>query len=380
MARFDDIEDVDFTGGITIAELKETARQEYINAYKDLTGETIASIPDKIKAELDAAVQIIYQQTMAIGEKAKQNLLKYARGPYLENLALRFGVTRKRAEKAITKIKFTLSAPRESVVAIPKGTRVTSAARNIYFETQDYTEIPIGETTVDIESVSTTGGAEANNFSIGELSVLVDPIAYVATVSNTEIPTGGGDEESDELLAERVFSGRYTYSTTGAEEAYIHYIKSYSSKIVDVKAKNPSDAEIVFYILLDSGETAADGFINELKDYICDPTIKALTDHIEIRYAESKDYAISISYGISEDDTSRSTEIQSAVTAAVDDYIEWQKKKIGRDIDPQELLVRCKNAGAKNVIITQPEQTAVDDTQTAHCISQSITYSGIIYN
>lgn len=44
----------------------------------------------------------------------------------------------------------------------------------------------------------------ANGIAIGDVRTLVDPIPYVASVSNTEVTGGGADAESDTDLAERV--------------------------------------------------------------------------------------------------------------------------------------------------------------------------------
>lgn len=137
MARFEDIGDVSFMGDITLDGIKTTLIDEYKAAYKEITGET-PIVPDEDKAAMYAEAQTLYQLMATIDDKAKQNLLKYARGKYLDNLALRYGLTRKKEEKAAVMIRFTLSAPRENVVAIPTGTRVTGAAGKIYFATDEY--------------------------------------------------------------------------------------------------------------------------------------------------------------------------------------------------------------------------------------------------
>ena len=249
MARFEDIGDVSFMGDITLDGIKTTLIDEYKAAYKEITGET-PIVPDEDKAAMYAEAQTLYQLMATIDDKAKQNLLKYARGKYLDNLALRYGLTRKKEEKAAVMIRFTLSAPRENVVAIPTGTRVTGAAGKIYFATDEYAEILPGEKSVDVICTSTSGGNAVNNFAIGELNLLADPIAYISSVQNIELPVGGADKEDDQSFAERIYAARNEYSTTGAEDAYIYYTKSYSTAIDDVVVKNPTDAEINIYILL----------------------------------------------------------------------------------------------------------------------------------
>lgn len=377
MARFDDIGDVSFIDGITVDELKKTAIEEYNAAYKEITGKA-ASITDEEKAILYTAAQIFYQLAETANEKGKQNLLKYARGDFLDNLALSKGLTRRAAEKAVVQITFNLSSARSSVIAIPAGTRVTNAAAKSFFATDEYSEIAPGETSITIQCTATEGGADKNNFAVGELNILVDPIAYVGSVTNKEQPTGGADKEKDQAFAERIFNARYEHSTAGSEKAYKYYIKSYSSLIDDVVIQNPSAANIVAYILMKNRANATEGFIAGLTEYIKDPDIKPLTDNIEIKNVERVDYTINVSYKVYSSNIATLTDIQTAVAAAVEEYKAWQCEKIGRDIDAQKLLSLLRAAGAVKITITTPEDKTVAGTQISNCTSCTLTYSGTV--
>ena len=68
-----------------------------------------------------------------------------------------------------------------------------------------YAEIPAGSTTVDVPATCTVAGTDGNGFAAGELATIVDPIPYVASVTNTTATEGGAEIESDDDLAERVF-------------------------------------------------------------------------------------------------------------------------------------------------------------------------------
>ena len=70
-------------------------------------------------------------------------------------------------------------------------------------------------------------------------------------------------------------------------------------------------------------------------------------------------------------------EIRAAVSEAVDDYKRWQKEKMGRDIDPQELIRLCKNAGAKRLVITTPTFASLNSHTVAKCTSTTVTYAGL---
>lgn len=377
MARFDDIGDVSFMGDITLDGIKTMLIDEYKAAYKEITGETPV-IPDEDKAIIYAEAQTLFQLMATIDDKAKQNLLKYARGKYLDNLALRYGLTRKKEEKAAVMIRFTLSAPREIVVAIPAGTRVTTTAGKIYFATDEYTEILPGEKSVDIKCISTSGGNAVNNFAVGELNFLADPIAYIASVENIDVPIGGEDQEDDQTFAERVFAARNEYSTTGAEEAYKYYTKSYSTAIDDVVVRNPSHAEIYIYILMKDREQATEGFMEGLLDYITKPQIKPTTDHVTVYNVERVNYEIDVKYYIYDTDIAKVAEIQTAVNAAIEAYKTWQCEKIGRDINDQRLISLLNAVGASRVEINKPKMTVIPANKIAYCTDVNITYGGII--
>ena len=377
MARFDDISDVSFMGDITLKSIKTMLIDEYKTEYEKITGET-AAVTDEDKAVLYAEAQILFQLVSVINDKAKQNLLKYARGVYLDNLALRYGLTRKKEEKADVMIRFTLAAPMESVIAIPEGTRVTTSAGKIYFETDEYTQILPGELYADVKCTSTTGGTAANDFGIGDLNFLADPIAYVAGVENIEVPVGGEDVEDDQTFAERIFASRNVYSTTGAEDAYIYFTKSYSTAIDDVVISNPSDAQICIYILMKDGQEATTGFIKGLTDYITDPKIKPTTDSVSVHNVERVNYEIDITYYIYDGDIARMSEIGEAVNVAVEEYKAWQCEKIGRDINEQKLISLINAAGAGRVTINAPEMTVVPQNKIAYCTKTNIAYGGTI--
>lgn len=378
MARFEEISDVSFMGDITLEGLKKKIVEEYNAAYLEITGEN-KTVPDEQLAIMYAAAALFYQLAEAINSKAKQNLLKYSSGTYLDNIGIsRGGLTRKQAESAVVMIRFTASAVRQNVIGIPEGTRVTGGSGRIYFATTEYAEIAPGEEYVDVPCMATAGGAAANDFEIGELNMLVDPIAYIGSVSNTDAPTGGTDAESDDAFAERIYDSRYTYSTAGAEQAYIYYTKAFSTLIDDVVVLNPSDANIDIYILMADRTQATSAFLEELENYLDDPDIKPLTDNITVKNVTRVNYAISVEYKIYDTDLSKLAETQKAIAAAAEEFKAWQSARIGRDISSQKLISLLIAAGAAQVTINSPLDTKVEANEIAYCESTSIEYKGYI--
>lgn len=130
-----------FIDFLTLEQVQELFRADFIQAYKNATGQTLTLNPaDPINLVLLAESNQYYQALQYVDRAGKQDLLKYTYGEYLDNIALRSGLTRKGAGKAITTLRFTLSATRSSAVAIPAGTRVCTGD-NVYFATTEYAEI-----------------------------------------------------------------------------------------------------------------------------------------------------------------------------------------------------------------------------------------------
>ena len=65
------------------------------------------------------------------------------------------------------------------------------------------------------------------------------------------------------------------------------------------------------------------------------------------------------------------------MVSAINDYINWQKSEIGRDINPDVLRQKILNAGAKRVDIISPAFTIIDEDSVASLTTQSVIYGGL---
>lgn len=64
------------------------------------------------------------------------------------------------------------------------------------------------------------------------------------------------------------------------------------------------------------------------------------------------------------------------MTGAVASYKAWQRK-LGRDINPTELIATVRSAGAKRVRLTAPADTVVSAAAIARCDSETVSYGGL---
>lgn len=370
--------DISFIDNKDIDQVRQEMVADYESFISEATGQTVTLERSSVhRMELYAAAAQIYQAMQYIDRQGKQSILKYSYSDFLDNLAIFKGVTRNPATPATTTLRFTLSAERDTATGIPQGTRVSTAGA-IYFATDVYAEIPAGSTTVDVPATCTVAGTDGNGFAAGELATIVDPIPYVASVTNTTATEGGAEIESDDDLAERVFLAPGAYSTAGPEDGYLYHAKAYSAAIGDVVATSDREAgtvDIVF--IMADGSTPGPEMINGLKGYLNDKTIRPMTDLVNVSAPEEVQYTINLTYYINRSDSAKAVTIQAAVAQAVEDYKTWQRT-IGRDINPSKLVALIVEAGAKRVTVTAPTYTAVAATKVSALQGEAvISYGGL---
>lgn len=372
-----DCPDISFIDDKTVDDVMGEMVTAY-EGYMSVETGTTYSLPrvHPMRMAIYAVAAQIYQAMQYIDRAGKQSMLKYSYSGFVDNLGLLKGVTRADASPAQTTLRFTGSTTRNSATAIPQGTRVATSG-GTYFETDEYAEIPALSTTVDVSATCTVTGTEGNGLAVGELSTIVDPIAYVASVTNTTATEGGAEIESDEDLAERIFLAPGAYSTAGPEDGYLYHAKQYSASVGDVVATSDQEAgtvDIVF--LMDDGTSPGAEMIAGLEEYLQDGNIRPMTDLVTVAAPTEVSYTITLSYYINRSDSARAVAIQTAVAAAVDEYTTWQRA-IGQDINPSKLGALIMAAGAKRVAITTPVHTVVAATYVAKLTTSTVTYGGL---
>lgn len=370
--------DISFIDSKTIDQVRQEMVADYESFISEATGQTVSLERSSVhRMELYAAAAQIYQAMQYIDRQGKQNILKYSYSDFLDNLASFKGVTRNPAAAATTTLRFTLSAERDTATGIPQGTRVSTAG-SVYFATDVYAEIPAGSTTVDVPATCTVAGTDGNGLAIGELTTIVDPIPYVASVSNTTATEGGAEIESDADLAERVFLAPGAYSTAGPEDGYIYHAKAYSPAVGDVKVTSDQEAgtvDIVF--IMADGSTPGEEMIEGMEGYMRSKDIRPMSDLVRIAAPEEVQYTINLTYYINRSDSAKAVTIQAAVAQAVEDYKTWQRA-IGRDINPSKLVAMVMEAGAKRVTVTAPAYTVVGKTKVSALQGAAVvTYGGL---
>ena len=351
---------------------------EILAEYERITDRALAP-SDPVRLFLLSLAAIIIKQRNAFDLGAKQNLLSYASGERLDHLGAFVNTTRIEATGAQTTLKFTLNQAQDGVYTIPKGTRVTNGV--FTFATDSIYEIMPLETTAEISATALELGEIGNNIPVGKINQLVDPLPSIIKVENITATAGAGDREDDERYAMRIKLAPASFSVAGPAKAYEYHTLSYSTAIIDAKIYGLEDhpGNVYIHPLLTDGELPQTEFLEALTAYLNADTIRPLTDKLMVSAPTAVNYQITATWYLSKDDINRINQVKEQVTKAVEDYRLWQQSKIGADINPDVLVEYVRKAGAKRIVITEPEYKVVQKSEVAQCLASAVnlTYGGV---
>ena len=353
----------------------DTLSKSVITIYEGLAGRTLAK-GDPVRLFLLSLASIIVQQNVIIDTRSKQNFLAYAKNGVLDHIGWQMTTDRIAQAAATTTIKITLSAAREQITRVPAGVRVT-AGDGILFALDADTIIQAGETTATQAATCTTKGASGNGYKAGELCQLVDPTPFVQSVTNTTTSEGGSDKEDDEPYRLRIHEAPEKFSTAGPDGAYEYHAKEASALVTDVSVSTPSPGCVEVRPLLEGGKIPGEELLKIVENKLSARNVRPLTDNLTVLAPETVSYNVNLKYWIDRADATDAAAIQTAVESAVDEYILWQKSKIGRDINQTELYYRLRAAGAKRAEITEPVATAISSAQVAIAAKKTVTFGGL---
>ena len=220
-------------------------------------------------------------------------------------------------------------------------------------------------------------GVDRTPAAAGALATLVDPVPYVAVVENTTVSEGGADVQDDDSYREDIHIAPESFSVAGPAGAYEYFAKRASALITDVSVTSPSPGEVEVRPLLEGGEIPGEELLDAVEGVLSADDVRPLTDHVTVLDPEKKEYAVKFTYYISRDNQAQAETIRQAVETAAADFQAWQKEKLGRDINPSELIARIVRAGAKRVEVESPVYTKLAGTQVAISTGCTAEYGGI---
>ncbi len=195
-------------------------------------------------------------------------------------------------------------------------------------------------------------------------------------MTNIAPSVGGADIESDDDFTERIYLAPSGYSVAGPRDAYEYHAKQFRADVLDAKAFSPSPSVVKLLFLLDGGILPTEEEQRTMEAYLSDKTLRPTADRVIAAAPEEQEYSIALTYFINASDSVQAVTIQAAVQKAIAEYKSWQRK-LGRDVNPSELIKRVVLAGAKRVELTQPPHIVIEDTKIAKLAAETIQYGGL---
>lgn len=155
------------------------------------------------------------------------NHLLSASGKDLDRFGQDDGIPRKSSAPAVVKLKVTGEVGTE----VPEGSQFSTEENLLFYTVED---AKIGsEGTVLVSAVSDTEGAE-NNVLPNTITLEVDVIDGVDSVTNPEAAQGGADEETDIAYQARLYNERI-HPKNGSEDGIKSYLENQVPGVKQVK-------------------------------------------------------------------------------------------------------------------------------------------------
>lgn len=339
----------------------ETLVATLVAAYEKITGVTVQpASPEKLFIQWVA--NIIVQERALTNYVGNQNIPSRAEGENLDALGeLFFLLKRPAAQAATTTMRFTISEAQTTSVLIPKGTRVTDASQSLFWATVADVYVAIGDTSADVQAQCQTAGKVGNGYAVGQINAIVDVFDYYSACTNITESEDGSDAANDDDYYELMRSSMDGYSSAGARGGYEYFARQVSIEIGDVVANQPSAGSVNIYVLKTDGTIAGQELKAAVLAACSADEVRPLTDSVAVADGELVEYNIAFTYYTATSTTKPAVEIAADVQKAVDSYVEWQRGKFGRDINPDKLREYLSGTGIKRIVLTEPAFTTLRD-------------------
>lgn len=207
-----------------------------------------------------------------------QNLAVFAEGEHLELQAANNSILKLLASPAETMVRFTMAAPRQLSVTIPKGTRCT--AGEIAFLTVEAVIIPAGETRGDVVARCTEVGLIGNGYAAGQVTASLGSIVDGLTGTNIAISAGGAEDETDQHLRESTIDGPEAYDRHGGWGGYGLEVRRANSSIVDVAVDKPEAGHIHIIVLTASDDPVGQPLLDQIEAALPPETVRPHGDYL----------------------------------------------------------------------------------------------------
>lgn len=259
----------------------------------------------------------IYSAQAELEWVKRQLFAATATGEYLEYIGAQRGIVRKPAAKATGKLVFSVNDPRDTRIVIEEGAIVATTDGNpVRICTTEEKSIPPYGTSVEVEAEAELAGFQGNIANHCEM-IPVSAGLDADVITNTTAFTGGEDEESDEMLRERIRRA-FISQPNGMNAAYYEQLALSLNEVKKVCVLNRARGvgSVGIYVATQSGGVSATT-LETLRDLINSRGCIDLDFIVENATAATYDLNVTVSgkTGYS------AAEIRAQVTGAFEEYL-----------------------------------------------------------
>ena len=350
-------------------------KRDMINKFQELSGRSLTEASPETLIFSTVAYQMALLEEK-YNDDIKQNYLRFARDERLDLKGEFYGNRGKRLfeQPAVATFRFYISSVQATDTVIRKGSRIRY--NELYFETDEEYKIIKGNLSVDGKATCNTLGIIGNGIPVGQINTMVDIFPHYDKVENITASNNGAEIEQDDNYRARIREIPESFTTAGSKGAYEFWAKSTSTNIVDVVAYSPSATNVDIYVLTDS-LTLTNELKKRIEEMLNTDNIRPLTDNVTVKQAIKTSYTIDFDYYIDKSNETLVNVIKNNVEKAVKDFKTWQQNKMGRDINPDELIKLLKLAGVKRVVLRSPTFRILDFNEIAENTSVTSNYLGV---
>jgi phage-related baseplate assembly protein len=367
---------------VDIAALQQAIISGFQSNWFALTGEQLSlTLADRRANFLFSLAYYLAQERMLIDASAKQNLLPYSLGGFLDSLGMFFATPRLGAAPAVTEIEFTLDQPYSNTQIIPAGTTVQSPSSGLLFTTDSDLPIASGYVTGSVSATCTTPGPQGNGLlDINEV-VNWTITGFTVSAQNKTASIGGADIETDEAFRIRLLGATDSYSPAGPKGRYRYYTLKVSADISDVAVLGPEDGlspgNVQVVVLLQNGQFPDAILLSEVATALNVDTVRDLCAQLTVTAPSGIAYSTSVRYWVDASQSTNVTFISEQVSAAVNNWVTDNSNALGGSINPATLSAAVLGAGASYCIVDSPTRIALSLSQVGVLVDDPIiSYQG----
>ncbi len=361
-------------------DLKNLSKPQILNAtyveilsklkdrYRQATGVNLtASSPEIFLLENMAYQYIVLQEK--INEESLSNLLPFATGKRLDCLGAFKNCPRLKKRPAMTTLQFTLHQ-NNSPVLLKKGIRVSTKDGCIFATTEQKLVEP-NTVNIDIPACAVETGESSNGYLAGEINQLLEPLSFVEHVQNTTLTVGGGDDESDERYAQRIYESNFTYSTAGPRENYIYQAKSAHQTICSVSCWSPSAGVVCICPLTRNilgGCLPSPEILALVEEKLTDSKSRPLTDCVKIVSPVRFEWKLTATVVIYAKYSALFESIKKECTKRCEQLTKNWSLELGRDIVPEAIVAELQAVhGVYRAVVASPEYKRLENNEFSFC-------------